>query len=246
MNNSKKISYEKKTVCADTNIDTNTDTDSDSNIESAIPRLKYNIFKKLDNVSTNQESSFILKKTKKTGNFQILKKTLNKASTEKVKYIAYNVYLPFGREEYNDNLILNAVINDSTNYNHNLITTLKQIINTFEKLKTTDVGKYKYSINDKTFFSYMKELKQDTELDTNTNTNTAIKSTQNPVKKYQLRLYLRYGAKVTHISQVGELSYDQLKGKKCNLNLELGSMWVNNDTMMYGINIHVTHITVIQ
>ena len=60
-----------------------------------------------------------------------------------------------------------------------------------------------------------------------------------------MRLYLRYGAKVTHVSHVGELSYDQLKGKKCNLNLELGSMWVNNDTMMYGINIHVTHITVI-
>jgi hypothetical protein len=230
MNNLKKKSCGKKAICID---DSSECSDADSNIESAIPKLKYNIFRKINNVSVNQDSSFVLKKTKKTGNFQILKKTLNKASTEKVKYIAYNAYLPFGREEYNDNLILNAIIDDSTNYNHNLITTLKQIINTFEKLKTTDVGRYKYSINDKTFFSYMKEIKQIT--DSNTNS----------VKKYQLRLYLRYGAKVTHISKVGELSYDQLKGKKCNLNLELGSMWVNIDTMSYGINIHVTHITVI-
>ena len=239
MNNTKKSSDIKKDI--DTSSETNTD------IESAIPKIKYNLFisnKKIDNhidknVITNQDSSFILKKTKKTGNYQIVKKSLNKTHTEKVKYIAYNAYLPFGREEYNDNLILNAIINDSTNYNYNLITTLKQIINTFENLKTTDVGKYKYSINDKTLFSYMKELKDDT------NINTNIQSNKKPIKKYQLRLYLRYGAKVTHVSHVGELSYDQLKGKKCNLNLELGSMWVNNDTMMYGINIHVTHITVI-
>ena len=82
MNNTKKSSDIKKDI--DTSSETNTD------IESAIPKIKYNLFisnKKIDNhidknVITNQDSSFILKKTKKTGNYQIVKKSLNKTHTE--------------------------------------------------------------------------------------------------------------------------------------------------------------------
>lgn len=194
-----------------------------------------------NSVNTNQDASFILKKNKQSGNFSILKKSSKPGIAQRVRYTAYNVFLPFGKEEYNDNLILNAVINDATNLNHNLVTTLKRIIKTFEGLRDTEPGRYKYSINDKTFFSYMKELDQeDADLG-----DTTEKSQPSKIKKYQLRLYLRYGAKVTHAKHVGELTYDQLRGKRCNLDIELGSMWVNNDTMMYGINIHVTHVTVL-
>ena len=217
--------------------------------------------------NTNQDFSFILKKNKQSGNFSILQKSLKPGVAQKVKYTAYNVFLPFGKEEYNDNLILNAIISDSTNYNYNLITTLKRIIETFEGLCHMEQGKYKYSINDKKFFSYMKMIKQDENIDDDIpknklsdNQSTNNQRTDNQlideqfkeknhtgkeIKKYQLRLYLRYGAKVTHATRVGELSYNQLKGKKCNLDLELGSMWVNNNTMMYGITIHVIHITVL-
>jgi hypothetical protein len=217
------------------------DTSSDNNISPIkIPKTSLFVQNKTnadtqsnekEPVNKNQDSSFILKKTKKTGNFLIMKKSLKPGVIERVRYVAYGAYLPFGREEYNDNLILNAIIDNSTNYNHNLITTLKRIIDTFESLKTTEQGRYKYGIQDKKIYNYMKELPIDPKIPN--------------IKKYQIRLYLRYGVKATHIKHVGEISYDELKGKKCNLDLELGSMWVSNETMMYGINIHVTHITVI-
>ena len=175
----------------------------------------------------NQYACFILKKHKQSGNFTILMNTNKGGIIQRVRYTAYRVLLPFGKEEYNNHLILNAVIDDTTNINYNLITTLKKTIKTFEELRNTDASKY--SIHNKTFFSCMKE----------------VDNTDNNIKKYQLRLHIMYGAKVTHAKRVGELSYDQLKGKICNLDIELGSMWVNNDTMMYGINIHVTHMTVL-
>lgn len=234
--------------------------EDEKNLEVVVPKTEElsepNNNENKKTINTNQDSSFILKKNKQSGNFSILKKSLKPGIAQKVKYIAYNVLLPFGREEYNDNLILNAIISDSTNFNYNLITTLKRIVQTFEGLRDTEPGKFKYSINDKKFFSYMKELKIDEYNDDDIpedkiiNKNSVKQSKEKSpissgIKKYQLRLYLRYGAKVTHAKHVGELSYDQLRGKKCNLDLELGSMWVSSDTMMYGINIHVTHITVL-
>lgn len=167
--------------------------------------------------------SFILKRNKKTGNYTILKKG------KEVKRVSLNindVYLPFGREYYNDKLLLNGIIQGSTNYNRNNIITLQRIIETFKKLKDTEVGEYKYNLNNKTFFSFLKETNDDNE-------------------KYNLRLYIKYGTKVTHLQYIGELDYDNLKGKKCNLNIELGSLWINETTSQYGINIYVTHITII-
>jgi hypothetical protein len=174
----------------------------------------------------SDNNGYILKRNKKTGNYTILKKH----SGNKVKRVTLNindVYLPFGQEHYNNKLLLNAIINDSSNYNRNNIVTLERIVDTFISLRNTDSGKYKYNINDKKFFSFLKLLPdQDT-------------------KKYNLRLYIKYGAKITHQKYIGELDYDQLKGKKCNLNIELGSLWVNDITMQYGINLYATHITII-
>ncbi len=216
----------------------------------------------------NTDSSFILKRNKQSGNFSILRKGSSDKSVQKVKYTAYNIYLPFGREEYNDNLIINGIITDATNINHNLMITLNKIIRTFTELKYTDAGKYKYLINELTFFPFLKivdPLTEKGEGDTDLGTTNDIqpvdkqKVLMNPIfdegiilrqkekiiKKYQLRMYLKYGAKITHAKLVGELSADQLKGKRCNLEIELGSMWVNNDIMQYGINIYITHITVL-
>ena len=243
-------------------VDPVVDPDIDPDVDLIVdPIIDKNTTEEVENkINTNQDSSFILKKNKRSGNFSILKKTSKPGTVQRVKYVAYNSFLPFGKEEYNDNFILNAVINDSLNLNHNFIVVMKRIIETFESLKDTDKGRYKYGINDKKFFSYMKEVPTTTPLtvpivpastsltkpitvSSTININDVSKKTE--IRSYQFRLYLRYGVKVTHKKHVGELSYDQLRGKRCNLDLELGSMWVNADTMMYGINIHVTHITVL-
>ena len=177
-----------------------------------------------------ENNSFILKRNKKTGNYTILKKG---KQVKRVTMNINNVYLPFGREHYNDKLILNAIINDSTNYSRNNIISLQRIIDTFVALKDTQSGKYKYNISDKKFFSFLKEIEE----------QECHAHTPN-MKKYNLRLYIKYGAKITHLTHIGELDYDQLKGKICNLNIELGSLWVNSVTSQYGINLYVTHITI--
>ena len=200
----------------------------------------------------SNDSSFILKSNKTSGNYSILRQYVknNKTETMRIKYNIYGAYLPFGCEEYNDNSIINAVIDDSTNINHNLMVTINKICKAFENLKDSEVGKNKYGLNDKEFFSFLKEYDQNN-VET-TKQNTVLQSQQShdnncndKIKKYQLRLYLKYGAKINHAKLVGELSATQLKGKKCNLDIELGSMWVNEKISQYGINVYITHITVL-
>lgn len=175
------------------------------------------------------DNSYILKKNRKTGNYSILKK-INNNTIKRIRFNIKNTYLPYGKEEYNERIIINAIINNSNNINHNIIVTLEKLIKSMENLKDTYSGKYKYFIDDKTFFSFIKKIDNEEE------SNDDL---------YQLRLYMKYGAKVTHAKLIGELSYEQLKGKRCNLDVEIGSLWVNKDIMQYGINIYITHITVL-
>jgi hypothetical protein len=211
----------------------------------------------IKNNDNNKDASFILRRNKKSGNYCILRKIKNNPDynnsntssndVQRVKYTAYSVYLPYGREEFNNSLILNANINDYLNCNYNLIVTFKKIIKAFTDLRDTDQGKYKYGINDKQFYNFMKEMNNN-DKDDNDNDNESTNVTNNDnknINRYQLRLYLRYGAKVTHSKHVGELNYNQLKGKRCNLDLELGALWVNSEIMKYGINIYVTRIVVL-
>lgn len=192
------------------------------------PKVAKILNNKLDDI--NNDTSFILKSNKTTGNYTILRKG-NANTVQRVKYTIYNAYLPFGKEIYKDNIIFNVVIDDSTNLNHNLLVTMNRITKTFDELKNNETVCRKYSLNGKKYFPFIKE--------------TGEKEINNEtVKEYSLRLYCKYGAKVTHSKYPGELSYDQLKGKRCKIDVELGSLWVSEQTHMYGINVHVTHITV--
>ena len=56
---------------------------------------------------------------------------------------------------------------------------------------------------------------------------------------------MKYGSKITHAKYIGELNYSQVKKKYCDLNIELGSMWTNDDTKQYGLIIYVTHISIL-
>ena len=221
------LTYSKKQVIHDSNLNDRNEQNENKRINNSAKH----------NQNVNNDTSFILKKTKKTGNYTILRKVkINGYVTlQRVKYTMYNVYLPYGKEEYNDNIILNAIINDSNNLNYNLLVTLNKISRTFDEINLIDICKQKYGINNKQFFSFIKELPSDSDID----------HVEQNIKQYSIRLYFKYGAKISHAKYVGELSYDQLKGKRCNIDVDLGSMWVNENTMMYGINIYITHITVL-
>jgi hypothetical protein len=180
--------------------------------------------------ANSENSNFVLKKCKKSGNYSIMRKINDTNECEKIKYKIYNCYLPFGAEEYKNNNIINIVIDDSNNLNYNLIFTFNKIINIFQKLNENEINKQRYNIADKVFFPFMKLIN-----------NNKLEDT----KKYSIRLYIKYGIKITHKKYIGELTMDQLKKKYCNIDIEIGSMWVNEKIKQYGLNIYVNHISVI-
>jgi len=168
---------------------------------------------------TDKEDIIVLKKNIKSGNWSILKKT--GSSTSRICLTLYGIYIPFGVESYNNNDILNIELKNNSNYNYNTLVMLKKILSTFEYLKTTDKGS-KYDINDKECFSFIKELDDD---------------------KYNIRLYIKYGAKVVLKNSIGDVPYSQLKHKRCNIDIEVGSLWTTDKN--YGVNIYATLITII-
>lgn len=180
-----------------------------------------------------QDETIALRLNKTTGNYSIMRKIKkdNKETVQKARYKIYGAYLPYGHERFNNSNILNAVIDDSNNLNYNLLFSLNKVSRTFEDMKNMENIKNKYNLADKTFYSFIHENKNEKD--------------ESNVKKYTVRLYFKYGAKVTHAKYSGELSYNQLKGKVCNIDIELGSMWINEKTKLYGVNILVTHITVL-
>jgi hypothetical protein len=151
-------------------------------------------------------------------------------SLQRVRYVAHNVFLPFGGETYNDNTVINVVIDDTNNYNYNLLVTFKKIINTFKSMKDSETYANKYCLTNKSFFSFMKEWTGE--------------KTDN-IERYSIRMYMKYGAKITHSKIPGELTIDILKGKRCNIDFELGLMWVNNAKMNYGLSLYITNIKVL-
>jgi len=168
-----------------------------------------------------KEDIIVLKKNIKSGNWSILKKT--GSTTSRIVLILYGAYIPFGIESYNNSDIVNVEIKDNSNYNYNTLVMLKKILSTFDYLKTTDKGS-KYDIVDKEFFSFIKELDKDKD-------------------KYNIRLYIKYGAKVVLKNVIGDVPYSQLQHKRCNIEIEVGSLWTTDKK--YGVNIYATLFTII-
>lgn len=165
-----------------------------------------------------------LQPTKKTGNYMIYEKLENNKG-KKIVFKIGNVLFPFGKEGYNDNIILNIQLNNSSNYMQNMLFDLIKIKNIFEKIKENKELSMQYNIKDYTFYDF-------------------IKPTEQP-DTYILRTYLRYGATLTHKGHVGQLdrTFD-LKGKYGEVTFELGSMWVNHSIKQYGVNIYTSLVVV--
>ncbi len=173
------------------------------------------------------ENNIIFVRTKKTGNYMIFKKN-HKNENTRMQFNLSNITFPFGKEEYNDNIVVNIQIIDSTNYLKNMMFDLLKIQHSFQNLcDNDDVG---YYVKDKKFFDYIKLVKT---LDDNTNI-------------YHVRTYLKYGAKMNHAKFVGNLdpSFD-IKGKKANATIEFGSLWINNDSNQYGVNVYLIAATIL-
>lgn len=165
-----------------------------------------------------------LQPTKKTGNYMIYEK-LGNGKGKKVVFKVNNVMFPFGREEYNNNTVLNIQLNNKSNYIQNMLFDLVKIKNIFEKIKENDMLATQYNIKDCSFFDFLKPTEQP---------DTFI-----------LRTYLRYGASITHKGHVGNLDHTfDMRGKYGEITFELGSMWVNQSIKQYGVNIYTSVVVV--
>jgi hypothetical protein len=58
-------------------------------------------------------------------------------------------------------------------------------------------------------------------------------------------MYMAYGAKIKNSKTNQEMIPGMLKNKRCNIEIELGSLWASDVTAKYGINIFAKNIAVL-
>ena len=137
-----------------------------------------------------------------------------------IKIKMNNVYVPFGYESYNGKYILNFEINpEKNNYHYNLYAYLKA----FED-EMKDINKIRIDdISGKEYFASIKESKAG----------------------YMMRAYISGNTEIYGYNK-GEkilLTSDNIKNFFCNIELELGSLWINKN--MYGVLWYVKKIEVL-
>lgn len=167
-------------------------------------------------------SEFKLVKTKKTGNHMIYNK-----KNKRIRGKLYGVYCPYGVEEYNSNYVLNGTIYVTNNCNGNMVLLLKKINESIRGLK--DVDNNDLGLHNKTYYPFLAQKKnKEGEL----------------IDEYNVRGYIKHGLCIRHKTMVGEVEYSQMKGKTCDIDYELGTLWRNDDTDLYGLTIYFTKITI--
>jgi hypothetical protein len=166
--------------------------------------------------------------TKTTGNFMIYKNELIKKRKrrEKIFFDIDEISFPFGAEEYNDGFILNMDINDMTNTRRNHILDMELLAKKMRKMKN-DLS-WREIMRGHDFYDFIKYKSSFEDGDEN-------------VKIYQIRGYIKNGAKITDNN--GEvLKKSQLKNGKGKVKLDISSLWINNSSKKYGLNIYVSNI----
>lgn len=167
-------------------------------------------------------SEYKLVKTKTSGNYMLYNK-----KNKKIRSKLFGVYCPHGVEEYNSNYILNCTLYDTNNYNGNVVLLLNKINKSIEILK--DACNNDLDIKNKTYYPFMVQKKS---------------KEGKLINEYNVRGYIKHGLCIRHKTMVGEVEYNQMKGKTCDIEIELGSLWKNDETNYYGITIYITKITI--
>lgn len=173
-------------------------------------------------VKNRSDIQMLLVPTKQSGNYLIYKKVNH--TNERFQYTINNVHFPFGKEEYNDSIIYNIMIKNESNYIENILFELRRITTKIKDMADNDRTRKRYNLDGKVFYEFMRETEEGV----------------------MLRTYLKYGANITHRRMIGRLdrSYE-LKGKYGNVVIEIGSLWVNQSTGQYGVNVYLNKIVVL-
>lgn len=163
------------------------------------------------------------------------KKTKDKLSEHQKKYMIFNnngrpkiylnsVFLPFGVEYYNKKQILNIELYPTKNNAHNNMYSLLRSLE--EELSTKNINNYelKNNIQNLEYHSFLKQ-----------NSNSDI----------HIRAYMSVNPEIyTFVGKFKEnVMQSNLKGSRCNIELELGTLWINETN--FGIIFYAKSIQIL-
>lgn len=184
------------------------------------PDIKY-----VSSAVAKERTRFALKRNKTTGNYSIYS-----ADGGRIMMKLLGIYIPFGLEKYNSSEIINFLLESDNNYHYNMIVKLKDLDNELRILPTKNID------IDLTGLEYYPIISENKESDNNNDDKNK------KAVRYIIRTYLKNGAKILHSKLFGTYDKTRLKGKRCDIDLELGSIWYNEKK--YGCTLYVSAIKV--
>jgi hypothetical protein len=181
---------------------------------------------------TKEKTRFAFKRNKTTGNYSIYS-----ADGGRIMMTLLGIYVPFGLEKYNSSEIINFLLESDNNYHYNMIVKLKDLDNELRILQTKNID---IDLTGLEYYPIISENKENE--DDNDKNNDKNKNKNKKAVRYIIRTYLKNGAKVLHSKLFGTYDKTKLKGKRCDIDLELGSIWYNEKK--YGCTLYVSAIKV--
>jgi len=147
------------------------------------------------------------------------------AENKTIRLNLINVYLPFGKEMYNNKEIVNIELIKTNNIHNNIISSLLSLEERIKKKNIDcDVNILQLLVN-KTFLPTIKQSKLGYILRTHINTKTDI--------------YIEKKDKTKFL-----ISNDNLNSSECNVILVLKGIWINHEAETYGLLWDTTEIKI--
>lgn len=150
---------------------------------------------------------------------------------KRINYKLIEAYLPFGVEVYNDISILNVYFRILTNsYHHNFLVLMREMDAQFQSLKNNKMTPF-----DLTDLEYQNIIKE----------NHFVNNEGDEDMRYFMRCHLATSVKIHSKSFFGNYDKKALKGKRCNIRFDIGSIHMHPETKIYGCTLYITDIEVI-
>ena len=174
-------------------------------------------------------TNLLFKHNKTTNHYSIFNN-----NAKRMIFTINNIFLPFGVESYNGSDVLNIVINKDNNYHYNTLVILKGIDDEIRKLSSPAMCNPPIDLRNLEHYSFISK----DEINKKNKKGDKVKKEVS----YKVRTYLQRGLSIKHSFLIGEYDKRNLKGKKCDIVLGIGSLWFT-DTK-YGSTIYVSSIKV--
>jgi hypothetical protein len=174
------------------------------------------------------DTSFVFKHNRSNGNYSVYDGNL-----KKIQFAIKNVYIPYNIEEYNNSFILKLDVDCDSDDNRDTLDKLKDIDYKLQNLRsiTKNIFKNCYNVAD------------EPTIDEDMKYYCVLDNKEQLGNKYRIRTHLKSNLKITHSKFFGTYDKAHLKGKTCDVNIEMGSVWKTDDN--YGCTVYILSIKVL-